>query len=229
MARSTSLRVSRRWERSATSCSRARSSENRETAISMAGTTSLLLNGFTRYAMAPASLARSTSSRWEKAVSMRTGAMDSPHDLLGGRDAVQDGHLHVQDDEIGAVLAGELDGRGTVTGLADDRVALFLQHLFEVEADEGLVLGDDDAGRQRRDVRRVGVVGGLGRLGGGHGGSSLRGSALHQEAYLAAGRTSDRVHSVWRSAGLVEWHTRMSQTHLPVRACGFESRTRHSF
>lgn len=77
MARSTSLRVSRRWERSSTSFSSVRSSVKRETAISIAGTTSLLLNGFTRYAMAPASRARSTRSRWEKAVSISTGAMDS--------------------------------------------------------------------------------------------------------------------------------------------------------
>lgn len=77
LARSTSLRVSRRRLRSATSFSSAFSSVNRETAISIAGTTSLLLNGFTRYAMAPASRARSTRSRCEKAVSINTGAMDS--------------------------------------------------------------------------------------------------------------------------------------------------------
>ncbi len=77
MARSTSLRVSRRWLRSATSRSSSFSSVNRETAISIAGTTSLLLNGLTRYAMAPASRARSTRSRCEKAVSISTGAMDS--------------------------------------------------------------------------------------------------------------------------------------------------------
>ncbi len=28
-------------------------------------------------------------------------------------------------------------------------------------------------------------------------------------------------------AGLAEWQTLMSQTHLSERACGFESRTRH--
>ena len=77
LARSTSLRVSRRWLRSATSRSSSFSSVNRETAISIAGTTSLLLNGLTRYAIAPASRARSTRSRCEKAVSISTGAMDS--------------------------------------------------------------------------------------------------------------------------------------------------------
>ncbi|KQX28060.1 hypothetical protein ASD29_22935 [Streptomyces sp. Root1295] len=77
LARSTSFRVSSRWDRSAISLSSAFSSANRETAISMAGTTSLLLNGLTRYAMAPASRARSTRSRCENAVSIRTGAMDS--------------------------------------------------------------------------------------------------------------------------------------------------------
>lgn len=29
-------------------------------------------------------------------------------------------------------------------------------------------------------------------------------------------------------AGLAEWQTLMSQTHLSERACGFESRTRHT-
>ncbi|KQX28061.1 hypothetical protein ASD29_22940 [Streptomyces sp. Root1295] len=69
------------------------------------------------------------------------------------------------------MLPGQLDGLLPVARLTDDGVTLLLQHLLEVEADEGLVLGDDDAGRQRRDVRLVVVDGvyGLGRLGGGHG------------------------------------------------------------
>ena len=74
------------------------------------------------------------------------------------------------------MLARQLDGLLTVTGLTDDGVPLLLEHLFEVEPDQGLVLGDDDTGRQRRHVRLVVVrrVHGLGRLGGGHGGSLLR-------------------------------------------------------
>ncbi len=74
------------------------------------------------------------------------------------------------------MLTGQLDGLLTVTGLADDGVPLFFEHLFEIEPNQGLVLGDDDTGRQRRHVRLVvvGRVYGLGRLGGGHGGSSFR-------------------------------------------------------
>jgi hypothetical protein len=40
-----------------------------------------------------------------------------------------------------------LDGRLTVARLGDDRVALFLQHLLEVEPDQGLILGDHDTQR----------------------------------------------------------------------------------
>ena len=57
-----------------TSVSSARISANRLTAISMAGTRSALVNGLTRNAIAPASLARSTRSRCENAVRMTTGA-----------------------------------------------------------------------------------------------------------------------------------------------------------
>ena len=131
---------------------------NRDTAISIAGTTSLLLNGFTRYAIAPASRARSTSSRCENAVSISTGAMRLLGDPLGRGDPVQHRHLHVEDHQVRPVLPGQLDGRLPVPGLADDGVPLLLQHLLEVEPDQCLVLGDDDTGRQRRYVRLV-VVG----------------------------------------------------------------------
>jgi hypothetical protein len=77
------------------------------------------------------------------------------------------------------VLPSQLDGLLTVPRLTDDGVALFLEHLFEVQTDERLVLGDDDTGRQRRHMRLVIVIGyGLGRLGGGHVGSSLRRSGM---------------------------------------------------
>lgn len=82
-------------------------------------------------------------------------------DPLGGGDAVENRHLHIEDDEVGAVLLGKRDSRLTIARLADDGVPLLLEHLLQVEADERLVLGDDDAGRQRWDVRlRVGGVSG---------------------------------------------------------------------
>ena len=43
--------------------------------------------------------------------------------------------------------AFELDGAGTVRRLRDDVVPLLGQHLGEVHPDQGLVLGDHDAGR----------------------------------------------------------------------------------
>ena len=66
-------------------------------------------------------------------------------DPLGGRDPVEDRHLHVQDDQVGPQLLGELDRLLAVAGLADDVVALLGEHLGEVHPDQRLVLGDDDA------------------------------------------------------------------------------------
>ena len=57
----------------------------------------------------------------------------------------------------GAVLGGEGDRRLAVAGLADDVVALLLEHLPEVQADERLVLGDHHAGcRPARHIRGLG-------------------------------------------------------------------------
>ncbi len=44
-------------------------------------------------------------------------------------------------------LLGQLDGLLPVAGLADDFIALFAQHLGQVEADERLVLGDENTVR----------------------------------------------------------------------------------
>ena len=41
------------------------------------------------------------------------------------------------------------DGLVAAAGLGDDLVALLLEGLLEIEADDGLVLGDHDTGRQR--------------------------------------------------------------------------------
>ena len=48
-------------------------------------------------------------------------------------------------DEVGPQLLGEPHGLLAVARLADDVVALLAEHLHQVEADERLVLGDDDA------------------------------------------------------------------------------------
>ena len=139
---------------------------NRDTAISIAGTTSLLLNGFTRYAIAPASRARSTSSRCENAVSISTGAMLSSAIFSAAEIPSSTGIFTSRITRSGRCSRASSTARLPVTGLTDDGVALLLQHLFEIETDQRLVLGDHDAGRQRRDVRLV-VVGRYGLSGSG--------------------------------------------------------------
>src|SRR6202012_5990989 len=75
LARSTSLRVSSRSDNVSTSRSSALISLNRLSANSIAGIRSEIVNGFTREAIAPASRAFSTRSRWLNAVSTTIGAM----------------------------------------------------------------------------------------------------------------------------------------------------------
>ena len=60
-------------------------------------------------------------------------------------EAVHARHLDVHEDDVRVQPARELDGLLAVARLADHVVALLLQHLAEVHADDGLVLGDDDA------------------------------------------------------------------------------------
>ena len=66
-------------------------------------------------------------------------------DVAGGRQPVHPRHLDVEDGEVGVEVADELDGLVAPAGLADDFVALFFEQLLQVEADDGLVLGDHDA------------------------------------------------------------------------------------
>ncbi len=68
-------------------------------------------------------------------------------DALGGGDAVEHRHLHVEDHQVGPLLLGQVDGPGAVRGLPHDVVPLLGQHLGEVHPDQCLVLGDDDATR----------------------------------------------------------------------------------
>ena len=75
--------------------------------------------------------------------------------VLVGRDRgrrlqpVHAGHLDVEDREVGPVLLDELDGFVPAAGLAYDLVPLFLEGLLQVEADDGLVFGDDDTDGHR--------------------------------------------------------------------------------
>ena len=68
-------------------------------------------------------------------------------ELLGGGDAVEHGHLHVHDDEVGAQLGGQRHGRLAVAGLTDDIEAVVAEDLDDVEADQRFVFGHDDPSR----------------------------------------------------------------------------------
>ena len=70
-------------------------------------------------------------------------------EALGRRDAVELGHLHVHDDEVGAQLGRQGDRRLAIAGLTDDLVAVVAQDLDDVEADERLILRHDDTARRR--------------------------------------------------------------------------------
>ena len=74
-------------------------------------------------------------------------------DLAGRGQPVEARHLDVEDGEVGLELAHELDRLVAPARLADDLVALLLEGLLQVEADDGLVLGDDDACCQGRSFR----------------------------------------------------------------------------
>ena len=64
---------------------------------------------------------------------------------LSGGNPVQDRHLDVEDDEIGAELRCEFDGGLAVGRLAGHCVAFLLKHLLEVKPDQRLVFGDYNA------------------------------------------------------------------------------------
>src|SRR5690606_10209858 len=70
-------------------------------------------------------------------------------DLPGGGEPVHPRHLDVEDGEVGGELADQLDGFVAPAGLPHDLVALLLEGLLQVEADDGLVFGDDDTGAHR--------------------------------------------------------------------------------
>src|SRR6476620_3295874 len=64
-------------------------------------------------------------------------------DLRRSRDSIHFLHLDVADDEVRVQVDRQGDSLLTVGRLADDVVALLLQHLPQVEANKGLVFGDE--------------------------------------------------------------------------------------
>ena len=89
-------------------------------------------------------------------MSITTGATRPAAMRSAAADAVEARHLHVEDDEVGAVLLGEAHRLLAVAGLADDGEALLLEHLLEVEPDERLVLRDHHPPALRLRIRLVG-------------------------------------------------------------------------
>ena len=61
----------------------------------------------------------------------------------GRGQAVGARHLDVEDDQVGLVVADQVDGLVAAAGLPHHVVPLVLQDLLEIEPDDGLVLGDD--------------------------------------------------------------------------------------
>src|SRR5271166_1415992 len=76
------------------------------------------------------------------------GHLVARRDLAGGTDAVHAGHLDVQDGEVGLVGFDQGDGFVAAPRFPHDVIAGRKQDLLEIEADDGLVLGDDHSRRR---------------------------------------------------------------------------------
>ena len=98
---------------------------------------------------------------------IRTAAEPLAGDGARGGEAVHARHLDVEDGEVGVELAHELDRVVAAAGLPHDLVVLLLEDLLEVEADDRLVFGEDDAyGLGHRGAPASEAVGGRTELGG---------------------------------------------------------------
>ena len=76
----------------------------------------------------------------------------SRDDAAGRLDPVEDGHANVHQHDVGPEPACLGDGVFAVAGLADDgRVWLCLEDLAQADADERLVVGDQDASSSDRE------------------------------------------------------------------------------
>ena len=155
------LRVSSRSARSATSASAARSSANRLTAISIAGTsrTGERLDQVGHRPGVPRPLDEvALAERGEH----HDGAIRSPTIHAAAAIPSTSGIFTSRITRSGRCSLGQLDGGGTVTGLTDDVVPLLGQHLCQVHPDEDLVLGHHDGAGGGRVPRRSGRRSGLG-------------------------------------------------------------------
>ena len=79
-------------------------------------------------------------------IRMRSSGMH-PGQLARGLEARQPGHRDVEDGQVGPLRAGHLDGLGAVARLGDDlEVRLAVEDQPHAAADEGVVVGEQDAG-----------------------------------------------------------------------------------
>ena len=70
------------------------------------------------------------------------------HDLLGGAQAVEDGHSDVHEDDVGGQLIDEGDGFGAGVGLPDDgHVGLGVEDQTESGTNHLLVIGQEESDR----------------------------------------------------------------------------------
>ena len=92
----------------------------------------------------------------------------------------------------GSSALTSVDGLVAPAGLAHDLVALLLEGLLEVEADDGLVLGDDDAGRHSGRTFRGWSVG-ADRTDPGHRGDAASGRRHRRRVSSTARRGGGRA------------------------------------
>ena len=97
------------------------------------------------------------SSRWLNAVRISTPQSRSPVIDARRLEAVHARHLDVEDGQVGLQLAHQLDRLVAPAGLADDVVALLLEGLAQVEADDRFVFSDHNTNRHWRRSLRFGV------------------------------------------------------------------------
>ena len=144
-ARSIALRAASASASDSASARSACSSSWRARAVWIAGSRSCSRNGLTRYPKTPG-LDR---ARDDLVLAVGGDHDDRYRPLLedapGGFDAVEARHLHVHDGEVWLELARQLDRLDAVARLTADLEAGLLEQRAQIEADDRLVLGDEDS------------------------------------------------------------------------------------
>ena len=117
------------------------------------------MNGLTTYAIAPASRARSTSSRWLNAVSRTTGAIRARTIRSAAEMPSRTGILTSITTRSGRSSSASRTACSPSPASPTTSKPAVAQHLDDVEPDQRLVLGDDDAAGGAGGRRLVGHAG----------------------------------------------------------------------